>query len=94
MQFSNKARKGNTQNETFHVSRLIVLSETTAAVVYSKEPTKKKAVAWFYYLNSHAKPRWEYFFVTYQHLVGLDRVGDLLFEVEQHNFSESIFDGD
>jgi hypothetical protein len=89
-QFSNTDRGGNYLNETFTVSQIEVLSECTAAVTFSKEPTKKKAVAWFYYINSRSKPRWEYFFVTYSHLTGLERVADTLHRVEQHNFGISV----
>jgi len=81
-----KVRGGNVANETFTVDRVEVLSEKTACVVFHKEPTKKQAVAWFYYIRSRANPRWEYFFVTYDHLMGLRRVYDVLSEVETHNF--------
>jgi len=87
--FSNKARGGNHAGETFAVKEIIVLSEVTACVVFDKEPTKKQAVAWFYYIRSKAQPRWEYFFVTYSHLVGLDRVAEILHQIEQHNFQLS-----
>jgi hypothetical protein len=87
--FSNKERGGNVLSETYEVEDISVLSEVTAAVTFIKRPTGKKAVAWFYYINSRKKPRWEYFFVTYSHLVGLEMVGEILHEVEQHNFSKS-----
>jgi hypothetical protein len=83
-------RGGNVLNETFSVLKIEVLSELTAVVTFHKEPTLKQAVAWFYYINSRAKPRWEYFFVTYSHLVGLGRVSRVLNEVEQNNFKLSI----
>lgn len=85
--FSEKSRGGNHAGETFHVDRIDILSETTAVVTFNKEPTGKKAAAFFYFIGSHRQPRWEYFFVTYNHLAGLERVKDVLFEVEQHNFS-------
>jgi hypothetical protein len=84
-----KQRGGNVLNETYAVENIEVLSECTAQVTFIKEPTGKKAVAWFYYINSRRKPRWDYFFVTYSHLVGLNRVSRTLHEVEQHNFSIS-----
>jgi hypothetical protein len=80
-------RGGNVLNETYEVEKVEVLSECTACVTFFKRPTGKKAVAWFYYINSRAKPRWEYFFVTYSHLVGLNRVSRTLYDVEQHNYS-------
>lgn len=82
-----KKRAGNVLDETFAVEKIEVLSECTAAVTFMKEPTGKKAVAWYYYVNSKRKPRWEYFFVTYSHLVGLNRVSGILHGIEQHNFS-------
>ncbi len=84
--FSRPDRGGNYDNETFSVEKYVILSECTAAVVFHKEPTAKRAVAWFYFINSRAKPRWEYFFITYSHLVGLEHVGNLLHSVEQWNF--------
>jgi len=83
--FSNKSRGGNTNGETFHVRETIVLSDLTACVVFDKS-SGKQAVAWFYYIPSHAKPRWEYFFVGYSHLVGLERVASILHDIEQHNY--------
>lgn len=91
-QFSIKDRGANFDGETFEVERTVVLSECTAAVIFLKQPTKKRAVAWFYWINSRAAPRWEFFFVTYAHLVGLNRVGDLLHEIEQRNY-EVVVDG-
>lgn len=87
-------RGGNTLNETFVVKNIVILSEATAAVVFHKEPTRKQAVAWFYHLNSRRKPRWEYFFITYQHLASLERVSGLLHEVEQFNFGISVLEDD
>lgn len=87
--FSDPNRGGNVLAETYKVDGINVLGETTAAVVFIKSPTGKKAVAYFYYLNSRAKPRWEYFFITYAHLASLTKVADLLHSVEQHNFNMS-----
>lgn len=84
--FSRDDRGGNFLNEQFSVETIHVLGETTAAVVFFKRPTGKRAVAWFYFVNSRAKPRWEYFFITYAHLAGLDRVSSILADVEQSNF--------
>jgi hypothetical protein len=84
--FSDKTRGGNHAGETFNVERIDILSETTAVVTFNKEPTKKKAAAFFYFIASHKQPRWEYFFVTYNHLAGLERIKDVLYEIEQHNF--------
>ena len=84
--FSRQDRGGNTMNEIFDIASYHVLSEVTAAVVFKKSPTNKRAVAFFYYVNSRRQPRWEYFFVSYSHLAGLEEVKRLLHDVEQHNF--------
>lgn len=83
--FSKKDRPKNVANEEYIVQEVRVLSEGTAAVVFDKQPTGKRAVAWFYWLNRAKNPGWHYFFVTYDHLVGLNRVAGMLHEVEQHN---------
>lgn len=87
--FSNKDRGGNYAGEDFVVGEITVLSDVTACVVFNKS-SKKKAVAWFYFIASQAKPRWEYFFVTYSHLVGLNRVAAILHRAEQHNYQVTI----
>jgi hypothetical protein len=71
------------------VGRIVVLGEVTAAVVFDKS-TGKQAVAFYYYVNSRAHPRWEYFFITYAHLASLQHVAELLFEIEQHNYQISL----
>lgn len=80
-----KPRGGNPNNEIFTIAQIRPLSDLTACVVFDKS-TGKKAVAWFYYVNSRAKPRWEYFFVSYSHLVGLERVKYILEGIEVHNY--------
>lgn len=89
LNFSRPDRGGNPAAEVFQVDRTVVLSEVTAAVIFHKS-SGKKAVAFFYYINSRAAPRWEYFFITYTHLTCLDRVKELLFDVEQHNYAVSV----
>jgi len=84
--FSSKARAGNHAGETFTIDRIRPLSDLTACVVFDKDPGGKKAVAWFYFINSKVKPRWEYFFVSYSHLVGLERVKYILEGIECHNY--------
>lgn len=84
--FSSKARGGNVNGETFTIAQIRPLSDLTACVIFDKQPGGKKAVAWFYYIASRAKPRWEYFFVSYSHLVGLERVKYILEGIEVHNY--------
>ena len=84
--FSSKSRAGNVNGETFSIAKIRPLSDLTACVIFDKHPGGKKAVAWFYYIASKAKPRWEYFFVSYSHLVGLERVQYVLESIEVHNY--------
>ena len=84
--FSRPDRDKNYSNEIFHLRKIYTLSEVSACVVFDKKPTNLVAVAFFYHLNQGAG-RWEYYFVSYQHLQNIDRVLDLLYKAEQHNFS-------
>lgn len=79
-------RTGNRHNETFHVDSIRIRGFSCATVIYEKMPTRKKAVAFFYWVNSGAKPRWEYFFLSYGHIAGLEMAKEDLMEVECHNF--------
>ncbi len=83
--FSRTDREKNFNNEAFHLRKIYPLSEVSACVVFDKRPTYMVAVAFFYWINQ-GKGRWEYYFITYQHLQNLDRVADLLYKAEQHNF--------
>ncbi len=84
--FSRQDREKNYASETFHLRKIYTLSDVSACVVYDKKPTNLVAVAFFYWLNQGAG-RWEYFFASYQHLQNIDKVLDLLYRAEQHNFS-------
>ena len=87
--FSRTDRDCNYSNETFTVNCIKVLSETTAAVIFDKQPTGKQAVAFTYYILAGQHPGWRYFFLTYQHLAGLEYAKNILYKVEQHNFSQT-----
>ena len=89
--FSMLDRPGNYAGETYFIETIDILSEMTAAVIYHKEPTKKKAVFWFYYLNMGGG-KWNYFIPTYSHLVGLNRMSKILHDIEQHNYKLSVDD--
>lgn len=82
--FSNPDRSRNFANETFILSKIVPLSDVTAAVIFNKEPTGKKALAHFYLVGG-STGGWRYYFVTYQHLCGLDRLLSILQRVEEHN---------
>lgn len=82
--FSRSDRKMNYGNETFSVEEIIPLSESTAIIEFSKN-TGKKAVVIAYHTNSMGG-KWNYFFPTYDHCVGFEKVREYLHEVEQKNF--------
>ena len=83
--FSRPDRAKNPGGETFSLIDLRPLSEATAVAYYRKAPSKKLALAFFYYLNA-GHPRWEYFFPTDSHVLGMGKVADLLTGIEHNNF--------
>jgi hypothetical protein len=83
--YSRTDREFNHNNETFAVEMTRVLSDTTAVVYFKKSPTNKLAAAFFYWTNGSGG-RWNYFFPTDSHVVGMLNFRDKLLAVEQHNF--------
>lgn len=83
--FSRQDREFNYNNETFSVHSVEVLSDSTAAVYFKKEPTKKMAVIFCYWTNGGGG-RWNYFFPTDSHVVGMTNFKDKLIAVERHNY--------
>ena len=82
--FSRKDRPGNVSGETFRVDSIHPLSESTAYVHFKKN-TGKIAVAFFYYINMNGG-MWQYFFPTYDHCIGAEKLRDILHDAEQKNF--------
>ena len=82
--FSRPDRSMNYGNEIFEVNGIIPLSESTAIIEFGKN-TGKKAVVIAYHINSMGG-KWNYFFPTYDHCVGFEKVREYLHEVEQKNF--------
>lgn len=85
VRFSNKDRARNFAGETFALERIVPLSEKTAAAIYTKEPTKKRGLAFFYHLNMGGG-RWMGFFPTESHIYGMQKLVNQLQEVEEQNF--------
>lgn len=83
-------RPNNVMNETYHLKRenIIVLGEKTAAVVFEKTredaPGIQKAVALLFHVG-HQGGTWLHLFVSYDHLNGMERVKDILYDIEQQN---------
>lgn len=70
--------------ETFEVEHIKPLSEDTACVIYLKS-SGKRALAFFYYMNS-SNARWMHFFPTDSHLLGMSQVAAAKQLVEEQNF--------
>ena len=83
-----KVRDLNVSNETFHPHATEVLSETTAAVVFKKLPTRKLALAYFFYVPSNGG-KWLHMFVSYNHLRGLNRLSEMLQIMETYNHKQN-----
>ena len=82
--FSISEREFNFSNETFKVHSIAPLSETTAYVEFKKS-TGKYGVAFCYWINMGGG-QWRYFFPTYDHCVGAEKLREVLHDVEERNF--------
>jgi hypothetical protein len=89
--YSDPNREYNYAKETYIAERVVPLSETTAAIVFMKEPTGKKSVAFFYRTTTY----WRHIFVTDSHILGMESgvLGKLKTEVEEHNYPMNFFRG-
>jgi predicted mannosyl-3-phosphoglycerate phosphatase (HAD superfamily) len=85
--FSKVNREFNVNNETFEVSKIEPLSESTG-VVLLKKSSGKYAVAFCYYINMSGGV-WQYFIPTYDHIFGMESVRELLALVEKTNFKKN-----
>ena len=85
--FSNPDRDKNYSNETFVFEQIRPLSDVTASVVFRKS-SGKKAVAFFYYINS-GTGKWQYFFPSDSHILGMKDFGRLKQEIEEFNFDKN-----
>jgi len=83
--FSRPDRDGNPMKETFEVANIRPLSESTAIVKLRKN-TGKIGVAFCYWINMSGG-QWQYFFPTYDHCIGAEKLRDILHDIEQDNFS-------
>jgi len=89
--FSDPARQKTTgyPRLTYEVEEYKPLSEHTAAVFFRKSDGKR-ALAFFYWVQSRTNPRWEFFFPTDSHLLGMMRLSEMLAKVEQNNFPVNL----
>lgn len=89
--FSDPNRKFNTMKEVFTLDKIEVLSEYTAALIFNKNTGKKALV--FAYHTMAQNGKWQYFFPKESHTVGMEKVSELLNQVEQHNYSFNLKEG-
>lgn len=89
--FSDPNRQFNRTKEIFRVNDIRPFSETTGCVIYDKS-SGKKAVCFFYYLNSEGG-HWRYFLPTDSHVLGMLELQAVLKEVEEYNFGQNDFGG-
>ena len=88
--FSRPDREQNYSKEIFTVGKITPLSETTASVEFKKN-TGKVGMAFFYWINM-AGGQWKYFFPTYDHCVGAEKIRELLHNIEISNFPYNFKD--
>tara|TARA_Y100000310_G_scaffold96075_2_gene93857 strand:+ start:1161 stop:1496 length:336 start_codon:yes stop_codon:yes gene_type:complete len=82
--FSSPKRTLNYTAEEFTVDEIIPLSAQAACVIFKKS-SGKKAVAHFIYVQS-PKPYWTYYFLGAEHLINLDKIPDIYWDVERFNY--------
>ena len=86
--FSRTDRDCNYNNESFEVSELIPLSESTA-LIKLKKSSGKTGLAFCYWINMSGG-QWRYFFPTYDHCVGMESVKEELKSIELINFGHNF----
>ena len=86
--FSRTDRDFNYNNESFEVSELIPLSESTA-IIKLKKSSGKYGMAFCYWINMNGG-QWQYFFPTYDHCVGMESVREELKAIEMINFEHNF----
>lgn len=84
--FSIKSRDGNFNDETFFVVSISPMSDTTATVIFRKEPTGKQAAFFFYYISRGSKMGWHYFVPTDAHILGMLSFNRYKQQVEANNY--------
>lgn len=85
--FSNPNRALNNNNEIFTIEKILPLSENTGGIVFKKN-TGKRALCFLYYINGSFNG-WRYFFPSYNHIIGIEKVKVLLQKIEEMNFKIS-----
>ena len=90
--FSIKSRDGNFNDETFFVVSISPMSDTTATVIFRKEPTGKQAAFFFYYIARGVKIGWHYFVPTDAHILGMMSFNRYKQQVESNNYKYNFHD--
>lgn len=82
--FSRTDREYNFNSEAFSINQVIVTSEATAVAIFDKS-SGKQAIAFLYLLNSQGG-HWRYFFPTDSHILGMRKLEQILYEIENKNY--------
>lgn len=86
--YSSPERAKNTYKDFFEVDEIRALSDFTAAVIFKKSVSKKKAVAFFYWVNLN-EGYWTYFLPTDSHILGMDVFKEIKAEIERYNYDKN-----
>lgn len=90
--FSNPQRQKNVNNDTYTIKEIHPLNAQMAIVEYDKYPSGGKAIAWFHLIiYSKDKFKWFGYFVTAAHMVNLDKIQDIYYRIEGHNFPHEVY---
>ena len=86
--FSRPDRAHN-NGETFSFVKHTVINDDVCALLFRKQPSRKFALAYAYWVNSGAGG-WRYFFPGYTHVAGMAEFADLLRKVEDQNWDKNF----
>lgn len=87
--YSIKDREKNFNDETFEIFKIIPLSEMTAIVIFDKS-SGKKAIAFFFI----KKDKWDYFFPTDSHIIGMMLFSKYKERIEKENWEINFKNAD
>lgn len=87
--FSRPDREHNVNiGETFYFGSIMALSSQAAVVSFRKEPSGKYALMYFKFINSNGG-YFQYHLISYDELVVMNKIPDLLDQVERYNFEQN-----
>ena len=87
--YSQKAREGNYNQETFVVAKVIPTSEDTGSIIMEKN-TGKRALFFCYYINRGMSQGWKYFASYDSHFLGMRASEIHKMQIEEYNFEKNL----